>query len=170
MVSEPLCSRVRWLPPRTQIKTTTQINNHQWTKERMLQLFVWLTFCLNSKPFTYTVLLLIKMVSLKCNIRWSVRVYNLPSFQVAGHPNKMPNKIQSLSLFIGSGRWKAARTLAFLVSKRKKHYNFALLLKLESIKHTSHEPIELHPHELTIHLFIQYLKIKISYLLFKVAE
>ena len=94
---------------RTQIKTTTQN-----TDERMLQLFIWLTFSLNSNPLSYTFLLL-KRVSLKQNLRRSVWVQTCPS-QIADHLNKTPMKIQSLSWLVGSGGWQVAWTLAFLVS------------------------------------------------------
>ena len=97
MVSELLYSGVRSPLPWTQTK------NRWSTDERMLQLFIWLTFSLNSKPFTYTFLLLIKRVNLKQNVRQSVRVYNLPSSQIASHLNKAPIKIQSLFLLIGFG-------------------------------------------------------------------
>ena len=65
--------------------------------------FIWLTFSLNSIPLTYTFLLLIKSVNLKWNLRRSVRVCNPLSSQIASHLNKVPIKIESLSLLIGSG-------------------------------------------------------------------
>ena len=121
MVSEPLCSRVRCPPLRTQIK------NHRSTDERMLQLFIWLTFFLNSKPLTHTFLLLIKRVILKWNIRRSVRVYNLPPFQIPSHLNTVPLKIQSLSLLIGlvvTGSTNG--TISSFISR---HYYYAFMDK-----------------------------------------
>ena len=69
IVSEPLSSRARCPPLRTQIKTTFQD-----TDERMLQVLIQVTFPPNSKPLTYAFLLFIKSSGLKCNLRWSVRV------------------------------------------------------------------------------------------------
>ena len=40
---------------------------------------------------------------MKGNVRRSVRAHNPPFSQIAGHLNKVPIKIQSLSLLIGSG-------------------------------------------------------------------
>ena len=42
---------------------------------------------------------------------------NPPSSQIVSLLNKVPIKIQSLSVLIGSGRWQAAQMPAFLVSK-----------------------------------------------------
>ena len=79
----------------------------QDTDERMLQLLLQLLsdwfFSLNSKPLSYTFLLLMKRVSLKWKLRRSVRVQNPPSSQIASHLSKAPIKIQSLVLLIGSG-------------------------------------------------------------------
>ena len=46
--------------------------------------------------------------------------HNLLSSQVTSHLNKVPIKIQSLSLFIGSGRWQAAWKPAFPVPGAQK--------------------------------------------------
>ena len=125
VVSKPLYSRGRQYATqdtdkenhpghRTQLKEITG----QWTKGcegyRWTAAFIWLTSFLNSKSLTYTFFplefqtpylpfLLIKRAGLKWNLRWSLRVYNLLSSQITGHLNKIPIKIQSLSLLIGSG-------------------------------------------------------------------
>ena len=73
------------------------------TDERMLRPFIWLNFSLNYQPLAYIFLLLIKRVSLKWNVRRSLKVHNPLSSQIAGHLNTVPIGIQSLSLLIGSG-------------------------------------------------------------------
>ena len=72
-------------PPRTQITIAAA--------------FIWLTSPLNSKPLTYT-FVLIKRVSLKWNLGWSARAHNPPASQITDHLNKVPIKIQSLSLLM----------------------------------------------------------------------
>ena len=110
MESEPLYPNVRCLPPRTQIKTSAQ-----GTDERMLQLFISWTVPLNSNPFLYT-FLPFKKGRLKIEFETVCWSTNLPSSQIAGQLNKGPTKIQSLSLLIGSPRWRGARAPVFLVS------------------------------------------------------
>ena len=69
--------------------------------------FIWLTFSLNSKSFTYIFPLLMKRVVWKWNLRQSVRVQT----QIVSYLNKVSINIQSLSLLIGSDRWQATWTL-----------------------------------------------------------
>ena len=111
MGSEPLDSRERCLLPRTQVGAPPRAQ-----MKDCCSLFIWLTFSLNFNPLTYTFLPLMKRVSLKWNLRCSVRVHNSPSSYITSHLNNVPIKIQSLCLLIGSGRWQAAQTPAFPVS------------------------------------------------------
>ena len=79
-------------------------DHHPEHTQRNAADFIRLTFPINSKPLTYTFLLLTKRVGLKWNVRQSVRVHNLLSSQITGHLNKVPIKSHPLSLLNGSGR------------------------------------------------------------------
>ena len=93
---------------------------------------VWLTSLLNSRSPTYTfyspwipsplptLFPPYEKPALKGNVRWSDRVHNPPSSQIAGHVTEAPIKIPSLSLLIGSGsdRWQECQLFRFHNKKR----------------------------------------------------
>ena len=121
-VAQEGCKQSGWFLghcPLGEMSTDHDTDNDHWPGCRWKNdaAFIWLTFPLNSKPLTYTFLLLIKKVGLKWNLRQSVRVHpsHPPPSQIADCPNNVPIKIQSLSLLIGSGRWQAAWMPAFRV-------------------------------------------------------
>ena len=83
-------------------RDTDKDDHHPGRRWKNAAAFTWLTFPLNSKPLTYTFLLLVKRVGLKWKLRRSLSVHNPPP-QIAGHLSKAPTKIQSLPVRIGSG-------------------------------------------------------------------
>ena len=81
----------------------TDEDHHPGHRCKNAAAFIWLAFSLNSKLLTCTFLFLINKVSLKWNLRRSVRIHNPSSSQISGCLNKAPIQIQSLSLLIRSG-------------------------------------------------------------------
>lgn len=71
-------------------------------ENRWAAAFIWLTFSLNAKPFTYPFHALIKKVGLRWDGSRSLKYITPPSSQITGHLNKVP-MIQPSSLLTSSG-------------------------------------------------------------------
>ena len=109
IVTEPLCSGKR-RPSDQDADKQSQMKGCQGNC--LTAAFIWLTSFLNSKSFictffplnskSLTLFPLFKKAGLKGKVRWSVRVHNPLSSQIAGHLSEVPIKIQPPSLLIVS--------------------------------------------------------------------